>query len=163
MSTNESSNSSTTTEKPTDKDLTSPEVDISLYFIELVSIPLQAYLICIISAIDELQRRQNPFKDSVVNFCAQGIFIANLIFWLNGSFLSFEVLHDLKWNNEVFGEQVWAGLAQFILPLYLFFRFHSVHIILECFIDIWLPRSNSDRRPQDSMVDPSNIPYHSLK
>ena len=161
-STLDPSESSTTTEDPANQGLTRPEVDLIVYLLELVSIPLQAYLICIISAIHELHVGQNRFKCSVVNFCAQSLLIANFIFWMNGSFLSFNVLHEIHWNREVYGKHVWAGLAQFILPLNLFFRFHSVHIILEWYVESWLPRRNTERRLQVLMPNPSDIPYQSL-
>ena len=113
---------------------------------ELVTIPIQTYLIITISSDQRAMQHinLNRVKAFWFNACIQFLLMANLIYWINGSFLQFSIQESLPWNDFVFGKPVWAGLVQFALPLLLFFRFHSVHIIVETYVELWLHKSHDE-------------------
>ena len=101
----------------------------------------QTYVLIAISSDIQITKsiiKAGGFNRAVFGFVFQALAVENLMFWLNSSFIDFGIIQNIPWNIAVYGKSIWPGLAQFTLPLALFFRFHSVHIILEVFIEAWV-------------------------
>ena len=103
----------------------------------------QTYVLISISSDLQITKsiiKAGGFNRAVFGFVFQALAVENLMFWLNSSFIDFGIIQNIPWNIAVYGKSIWPGLAQFTLPLALFFRFHSVglHIILEVFIEAWI-------------------------
>lgn len=116
--------------------------DVRMYtafqIFELLTIPLQTYLLTALSSNPRIMQniRSSPRKSFILTVSLQFLAMSNLMFWMNGSFLEFELIEKSPWTRVVYGDK-WMGIAQFTLPILLFFRFHSVHMIVEIYVKLW--------------------------
>jgi len=72
-------------------------------------------------------KKQNIFLQSLWYLCA-----CNFFKWVTDSFIEGHFfLKSSETKTLVFGDTTWTAITQTTYPLVLFYRFHSVHMILE--------------------------------
>ena len=59
--------------------------------------------------------------------------MSNLMVWIYDSFMIPKLPHRASWKQEFYPAMAVAIMDQFMLPFILFFRFFSMHIILESY------------------------------
>ena len=103
---------------------------------ELIQVPVQTYLLTVISSDPSILhniKASNPIKFCILINVFQFLAMVNSVLWVNGSFIEFNIIEHLPWTYVLYGD-TWKSLAQFTLPILLFFRFHSVHMIIEMYV-----------------------------
>lgn len=105
---------------------------------DFFQVALQTYLLLLITSDKFNLHEFEGCSNLLLKLALQFLAMSNFMSWLSGSFLEFDIVQEIPWNDYIFGKNVWTGFAQFTLPFTLFFRFHSVHMIVEVYIESWL-------------------------
>lgn len=103
-------------------------------FTDIVQIFLQTFLLIVISSDKFEWSLVNGKKVFWVKVFLQFLAMANFVNWLNASFLEVQLFQKISWNTIIYSDSVWTGILQFLTPVCLFYRFHSVHTLLEVYI-----------------------------
>ena len=101
--------------------------------IDILQIALQTFLLVLaksnhnttINWRENQERKKYLFKETLWYLC-----VCNFSKWVTDSFVEGNLLKNSEAKNLVFGSQTWTGITQSVYPLVLFYRFHSVHMIL---------------------------------
>lgn len=113
----------------------SAECSLASYLVDIFQVCLQAVILLVIKHdqfnINSVEGRLGP----MFVFLLQCIAMSNFMAWVSGSFIAFESVSETPWLDFFYTKKIWTVLAQFTLPVTLFFRFHSVHVIIEMFIE----------------------------
>lgn len=110
------------------------QLDFSIYFFDILQVLIQTFVILYVSS-DKFRWPDSDKYRLILHILLQVLGTSNLLAWINGSFLEFHLIATTPWAVLAYGPDLWTGLAQFTLPMALFFRIHSVHILLKMFID----------------------------
>lgn len=117
--------------------LNDASLELTTNLLDLIQVPMQTYLILVINNeqfnLNEIEGKCKHILKLSLQFLAMSNFMA----WMDGSFLEFEIVQEIPWNDLIFGKKVWTGIAIFTLPVTLFYRFHSVHLMIEVYIESW--------------------------
>jgi len=110
--------------------------------IGMLQVGLQTFFILNMS--ESLNERN--FKEKLKNFSSKKktafieflwyMCVCNFFKWVTDSFIEGHFLVITGSMTIVFGESTWTAITQTCYPLVLFYRFHSVHMILELIDDI---------------------------
>lgn len=71
------------------------------------------------------KRKKHWFKEILWYLC-----VCNFSKWVTDSFIEGHFLQISEAKDLVFGAKVWTAITQSAYPLVLFYRFHSVHMII---------------------------------
>lgn len=85
----------------------------------------------------ELELNVTGRKKQLLRFLLQFLGMSNFMAWIYGSFITPRISSTASWNLEFFTPLVHSVIEQFSLPFALFFRFFSMHIILEAYHRLW--------------------------
>lgn len=102
--------------------------------VDIIQILMQTSLLMMISCEQFKWSSVLGAKMTWLTTSLQFLAMANFVNWLNASFLEFPLFQKIVWNSIIYTDSVWTGLLQFLFPVSLFFRFHSVHTLLEVYI-----------------------------
>ena len=105
------------------------------FTLDIVQIFTQTVILILISNSQFVWSHITGYKRATLKFLLQFLAMSNFVNWLNGSFLEFDLVRETPWNQAIYTGMVWTGLLQVSLPVALFFRIHSVHSLMEIYID----------------------------
>ena len=105
------------------------------FTLDIVQIFTQTVILILISNSQFVWSHITGYKRATLKFLLQFLAMSNFVNWLNGSFLEFDMVRETPWNQAIYTRMVWTGLLQVSLPVALFFRIHSVHSLMEIYID----------------------------
>ena len=146
----------TITEHPISEEIEHYSVDITFesflncfsYISDLFQVTVQSHLLVILSSpkfqmnfLQSASIKQMTGLKLVIGILTVG----NTFYWVNGSFIEFNMHQNSLINNLVYGRKIWTGLCQFILPIALYFRFASALNLVEFYKNNllrWEPAEN---------------------
>lgn len=105
---------------------------LATYILDIFQVACQTFLLGYL-VYDRFELRINGHQKQVFMFLLQFLAMSNLMAWVYSSFIYTYISFTNPWNFKFFDPLVFAVLDQFTLPFSLFFRFFSMHIILEVY------------------------------
>ena len=117
-----------------DEVLTQSEWNFATNIVDMTQILVQSFLLISISSHKFCWSLVQGATMTWIKFFLQFLAISNFINWLNASFLEFQLFQKILWNTVIYSWSAWTGLLQLLFPVALFFRFHTVHTLMEVYV-----------------------------
>ena len=128
--------SSNSTDTPLESDQTILDISWITFFtnsLDVFQIAIQTFILLVSQETkkDEVRWSHNESRSK---YFLKEIFrylcVCNFFKWFTDSFIEGHFLKNSEAKTLVFGEPTWTGITQSAYPLVLFYRFHSVHMLL---------------------------------
>lgn len=102
---------------------------------ELIQVISQTRLLLLISSKHFVEAYMKIKMKQLLKTILMVLFVCNLFYWINSSFIEFKIVQNSVSYNLVYGPNIWSAVSTFVWPITLYYRYESAHTILEVLLD----------------------------